>query len=50
MARALRLARQSSVVDQLADAEYEALADAEQLETAAEIERATSDIDERAAA
>jgi hypothetical protein len=47
--RALRLAEQSPLLAQLADAEYEALDDAERLETAAEVERATADIDEAAA-
>jgi hypothetical protein len=47
--RALRLAEQPSLLAHLADAEYEALDDAEQLETAAEVERATADVDEAAA-
>jgi hypothetical protein len=50
LARALRLAHQPSVIDQLEDAEYEALEDAERLETAAVIERASATVDEMAAA
>jgi hypothetical protein len=50
LVRALKLAQQPSVIDQLEDAEYEALEDAERLETAAEIERATATVDEMAAA
>jgi hypothetical protein len=49
LARALELAHQPSVIAQLEDAEYEALEDAERLETAAEIERATATVDEMAA-
>lgn len=50
LARALELAYQSSVIARLEDAEYEALEDAERLETAAEIERAAATVDEIAAA
>lgn len=50
LARALRLAQQPRVIARLDAAEYEALEDAERLETAAEIERAAADVDERAAA
>lgn len=50
LARALNLARQPRVITQLEDAEYEALDDAERLETAAEIERANATVDEMAAA
>lgn len=39
LARALRLAQQPLLIDQLADAEYEALEDAERLERSAEVER-----------
>jgi hypothetical protein len=39
LARALRLAQQPLLIDQLADAEYEALEDAERLESSAEVER-----------
>ena len=49
LARALELAATSAVVDQLSAAEYAALQDAEQLEAAVEIERASADIDEVAA-
>jgi hypothetical protein len=49
LARALRLAQQPLLLDQLADAEYEALEDAEQLERSAEVERTAADIDEAAA-
>jgi hypothetical protein len=47
--RALTLATDGSVLAQLARAEYEALADAEQMETLAEIERTAADVDEAAA-
>lgn len=47
--RALRLAEQPPLLAGLADAEYEALDDAERLETAAEVARATADVDEAAA-
>ena len=50
LARASLLAHRPSVIAQLEDAEYEALEDAERLETAAEIERATATVDEIAAA
>jgi hypothetical protein len=49
LARALQLAYRESVIAKLEDAEYEALEDAERLETAAEIERATATVDEMAA-
>jgi len=48
LARALQLAHQP-IIAQLEDAEYEALEDAERLETAAEIARATAAVDEMAA-
>ena len=47
--RALRLAEQPPLLAHLADAEYGALDDAERLETAAEVARATADVDEAAA-
>ena len=50
LARALTLAYQPGVIDRLEDAEYEALEDADRLETAAEIARATATVDEMAAA
>jgi hypothetical protein len=50
LARALNLAHQPRVIDQLEDAEYEALEDAAALETAAEMERVTAAVDEMAAA
>jgi hypothetical protein len=50
LARALQLARQPSVIAQLEDHEYQALEDAERLETAAEIERVAATVDEAAAA
>jgi hypothetical protein len=49
LARALELA-QPDVIGQLEDAEYEALEDAERLETAAGIERASAAVDEMAGA
>jgi hypothetical protein len=49
LARALRLAHQPRLIDQLADAEYEALVDAERLERSAEVERTAADLDEAAA-
>jgi len=49
LARALRLAQQPLLIDHLADAEYEALEDAEQLERSAEVERTAADLDEAAA-
>jgi hypothetical protein len=49
LARAIQLDR-PSVIAQLEDAEYEALEDAERLETAAEIDRATATVEETAAA
>jgi hypothetical protein len=50
LARALALAYKPAVLAQLEDAEYEALEDAERLETAAEIERVRATADEIAAA
>jgi len=50
LVRALELAREPGVIAQLEDAEYEALEDADRLETAAEIERLTASADEMAAA
>jgi hypothetical protein len=47
--RALALADESAVLTQLEAAEYEALEDAAQLETAAAVERAEADLDEAAA-
>jgi hypothetical protein len=48
--RALTIAHEpAAVAIRLADAEYDALLDAERLETSAEIERATADLDEVAA-
>lgn len=49
LARALRFAQQPLLIDQLADAEYEALEDAERLERSAEAERTAADLDEAAA-
>ena len=49
LARALRLAQQPLLIDRLADAEYEALEDAERLERSAEVERTAADLDEAAA-
>jgi len=46
LARALRLAQQPLLIDHLADAEYEALEDVEQLERSAEVERTAADLDE----
>jgi hypothetical protein len=48
--RALRLAEQPPIVAGLVRAEYEALADAERLETTAELERVAAKVDEEAAA
>lgn len=50
LTRALRLAEQPSIVTRLESAEYEALADAERLESAADAEREAADLDEAAAA
>jgi len=50
LVRALQLAAEPLVLANLSDAEYAALEDAERLQTAADIERATADIDEAAAA
>jgi len=47
--RALRLAEQPPILTSLARAEYDALADAEELETTADLERLAADTDERAA-
>ena len=49
MARALGLAQQAALIARLAEAEYEALGDAEQLEAEAAIERSAADLDEAAA-
>lgn len=49
LVRALDLAAESSVVARLTDAEYEALEDAERLETAAEVERTAAELDDAAA-
>jgi hypothetical protein len=49
LARALRLAQQPLLIDQLTHAEYEALEDAERLERSAEVERTAADLDEAAA-
>ena len=43
LARALRIDQQPSIIDQLNAAEYEALLDADQLETAAQIDHAAAD-------
>lgn len=48
--RALQLAAEPLILAHLSEAEYAALEDAERLQTAAEIERATAHIDEAAAA
>ena len=48
--RALQLAEQPSILTQLEEAEYDALDDAERLETAAEVERLSAAVDEAAAA
>jgi hypothetical protein len=50
LARALALAHRPRIIARLDAAEYEALEDAERLETAAEIERVAADVDEMAAA
>lgn len=50
LVRALQLAAEPLVLANLDEAEYAALEDAERLQTAADIERATADIDEAAAA
>jgi hypothetical protein len=50
LVRALQLAAESLVLANLNEAEYAALEDAERLQTAADIERATANIDEAAAA
>jgi hypothetical protein len=49
LARALRLGQQPLLIDQLADAEYQALQDAKRLERSAEVERTAADLDEAAA-
>jgi hypothetical protein len=43
LARAIRIDRQPSIIDQLETAEYEALLDADQLERAAQIDHAAAD-------
>jgi hypothetical protein len=43
LTRALQIDRQPSIIDQLETAEYEALRDADQLETAAQIDQAAAD-------
>jgi hypothetical protein len=50
LVRALQLAEEPLVLATLNEAEYAALEDAERLQTAADIERATANIDEAAAA
>ena len=50
LVRALQLAAEPLVLANLTEAEYAALEDAERLQTAADIERATANIDEAAAA
>jgi hypothetical protein len=50
LGRALKLAQQPPLLAQLAEAEYEALEDAEQLEIAAEADRRAADLDKTAAA
>jgi hypothetical protein len=50
LVRALQLAAEPLVLANLTEAEYAALDDAERLQTAADIERATANIDEAAAA
>jgi hypothetical protein len=50
LVRALQLAEEPLVLANLDEAEYAALEDAERLQTAADIERATANIDEAAAA
>jgi hypothetical protein len=50
LARALTLAQPPSVLTQLEEAEYDALEDAEQLESAAELERVAAEVDATAAA
>jgi hypothetical protein len=50
LVRALQLAAAPTILANLSDAEYAALEDAETLQTAADIERATAKIDEAAAA
>jgi hypothetical protein len=47
--RALTLAAESPVITKLTTAEYDRLADAEEFETAARVERAAADVDEAAA-
>ena len=49
LARALRIDRQPSIINQLKTAEYEALRDADQLETAAQIDHAAARADHAAA-
>jgi hypothetical protein len=50
LARALSLAQPPSVLTQLEEAEYDALEEAERLESAAEVERAAAEVDTTAAA
>jgi hypothetical protein len=49
LARALALAQQPTIIARLTDAEYDALDDAQRLETAAEIERTNATLDTAAA-
>jgi hypothetical protein len=49
LTRALGLEHQASLVERLSDAEYEALDEAERLETAAEVERTAAALDDAAA-
>ena len=49
LARALDLAEQPPIIARLSDAEYEALAEAERLETAALVERTAAEVDDAAA-
>ena len=49
LARALGLKHQAPLIARLRDAEYEALDEAERLETAAEVERTAADLDDAAA-
>jgi hypothetical protein len=49
LARALAVEKDHSVIGQIAAAEYEALADAERLETAAAVKRGAADLDDAAA-
>ena len=49
LTRAVETAQQSHIIARLEDSEYQALQDAERLETAAEVERTAADLDEAAA-